>query len=208
MIKATSLTNPYLLFGDDINIVTIETGVPSYGIFCDDVQDKINLPNNDFYETEIKESFQMQNGNRLKTISIVNRLYNESLFKTHIIETIFPEDKVFCYDENVYELDPDYFLHMFSYDGYVIREDVNLGSPCSNDYYIYVSKFQWEDHTGLRGDKLQESFMEFCKEYKQYLQGYAYEVWDTKEGVSYGFIADDEEHAINLFKKEIANESY
>ena len=150
----------------------------------------------------------MQNGKRIKTVSIVNHLYDKDMFKTHVVETIFKDESVFCYDGEVYELDQDYFLHMFSYDGYVIREDVNLGSPCSNDYYIYVSKAQWEDHTGLRGDKLQESFTEFCKQYKQYLQGYAYEVWDTEENVFYVFIADNEEEAIQLFKKEIANESY
>ena len=154
-----------------IGVVTIESDIPNYNEFCCNVQDSIKLPENEFFETEIKDSFQLDNGKRINTVSIVNHLYTRNLFKSHVIETIFKAEEVFCYDGEVYKLKEDYLLCMFSFDGYVIREDVELGAPRSNDYYLYVSKDDWYIGTDLNGEEAEKCFTEFCESFKSYLRG-------------------------------------
>lgn len=170
-MKVRKTNEMFDVLGDYLNMITIEANIPYYDAFCINMQDNIKLPENDFFETEIKNSFQFQNGKRVNTISVVNHLYDKNLFKTHVIETVFREEDVFCYDGEVYKLKEDYFLCMFSYDGYVIREDVELGTPSSNDYYIYVNKYEWYTETGLNGEEAEKCFTEFCKDFKSYLKG-------------------------------------
>lgn len=160
----------YNALDDYLNIITIEADIPHYDAFCLNMWDNIELPQNDFFETEIKNSYQFKDGKRVNTISVVYHLY-KSLFKTHIIETIFKDKEVFCYDGEVYKLKKDYFICMFSFDGYVIREDVELGTPRSHDYYIYVSKDDLYTETGLNGEEAEKCFTEFCKNFKSYLKG-------------------------------------